>query len=150
MLARDVAGQAPAEPENSHEISETLVMSAADDHRLPSSFRLRHVFSQRFCRMKVIFVLTMLALNAPADVCRVLIDGAGCGTRQLAIHKILEKMPGVEEVTILPRGEAPAANQRYFIVRSKGGSPTREELVEALGRRARHYRILSVTSVAEP
>jgi hypothetical protein len=115
-----------------------------------ASFRLRHVFSQRFCRMKVIFVLTMLALNAPADVCRVLIDGAGCGTRQLAIHKILEKMPGVEEVTILPRGEAPAANQRYFIVRSKGGSPTREELVEALGRRARHYRILSVTSVAEP
>jgi hypothetical protein len=100
--------------------------------------------------MKVIVVLILLALNAPADECRVLIDGAGCGTRQLAIRKILEKMPGVEEVTILPRGEAPAANQRYFIVRSKAGSPTREEVVKALGRRARHYRILSVTSVTEP
>lgn len=100
--------------------------------------------------MKFVVILALLALHAHAEVCRVLIDGTGCRTRQLAIRKILEKFPGVEEVTILPRNAAPADNQRYFTVRSKAGSPTQAELVTALGRRAKHYRILSVSPVMEP
>jgi hypothetical protein len=100
--------------------------------------------------MKSLVILALLALHAHAEECRVLIDGTGCRTRQLAICKILEKVPGVKEVNILPRNEAPADNQRYFIVRSKGESPTQAELVAALGRRAKHYRILSVSPLTEP
>ena len=100
--------------------------------------------------MKFLAILALLTLHADAEECRVLIDGTGCRTRQLAIRKIVEKVPGVEEVTILPRDEAPADNQRYFSVRSKGEAPTREQLVAALGRRAKHYRILSVSPVTEP
>ena len=114
------------------------------------SFRLRRSISHRPCGMKFLVILSLLALNSHAEKCRVLIDGTGCRTRQLAIRKILEKFPGVEEVTILPRNEAPADNQRYFTVRSKGGSPTQAELVAALGRRAKHYRILSVSPVTDP
>lgn len=114
------------------------------------SFRLRHSISHRPCGMKHLVILALLALNAHAEECRVLIDGTGCRTRQLAIRKILEKIPGVEEVTILPRNAAPADNQRYFTVRSNAGSPTQAELVAALGRRAKHYRILSVSPVTDP
>ncbi len=114
------------------------------------SFRLRRSISHRPCGMKLLVIIALLALTAHAEECRVLIDGTGCRTRQLAIRKILQKLPGVEEVTILPRNEAPADNQRYFTVRSKAGSPTQEELVAALGRRAKHYRILSVSPVTDP
>jgi hypothetical protein len=100
--------------------------------------------------MKFLAILALLTLHAHAEECRVLIDGTGCRTRQLAIRKILEKLPGVEGVTILPRAEAPADNQRFFIVRSNGKAPDRDELVAALGRRARHYRILTVSQVTDP
>ena len=78
--------------------------------------------------------------------CRVLVDGAGCRTRQLVIQKIWEKLPGVSEVLILPREEAPAANQRIFVIRCKESSPTEEQLVEALGRRAKFYHVIQVTA----
>ncbi len=87
----------------------------------------------------------MTWIPALAGESLVLIDGTGCRTRQLAIERIFEKIPGVTEVTILRREEAPAENQRYFRVKSTGESPGREQFIEALARRAKHYRILSVT-----
>ncbi len=77
-----------------------------------------------------------------------LVEGAGCRTRQLAMQKIWEALPEVDEVKILPREEAPAANHRYFIIRSKGQAPDKPQLVKALGRRAKHYKVISV--VPEP
>jgi hypothetical protein len=79
-----------------------------------------------------------------ADVCRVLVDGAGCRTRQLAMQRIWSALPEIEEVRILSKEKAPADNQRYFIIHSQGDSPTREELIAALGRRAKHYIVLTV------
>ena len=43
-----------------------------------------------------------------------------------------------------PRIDAPAQNQRPIVVRSVGNSPTRDERIAALGRRAQHYRVLTV------
>jgi hypothetical protein len=48
-----------------------------------------------------------------------------------------------------PRIDAPAQNQRPIVVRSVGNSPTRDERIAALGRRAQHYRILSVVPEAD-
>lgn len=100
--------------------------------------------------MKTIALAALFSLPVFAGECRVLIDGTGCRTRQLAIQRILEKVPDVETVTIQPRAEAPLDNQRYFIVRSRGTSPTLGQLVEALGRRAKHYHILSVSEISGP
>ena len=86
----------------------------------------------------------LLAATACADTCRVLIDGTGCRTRQQAIQRIFEKLPDVEEVTILPRRDAPADNQRIFVIDSKAATPSKEELIEALGRRAKFYKVLTV------
>ena len=99
--------------------------------------------------MKVPFILLLLAATAPADTCRALVDGAGCRTRQLAIQKIWEGLPEVDEVEILRREEAPEDNQRYFLLRCRGDSPSREQLVVALGRRAKHYHVLRVEPVEE-
>ncbi|MGB6223361.1 hypothetical protein [Haloferula sp.] len=94
--------------------------------------------------MKEIAILLMLATGCFADSCRALVDGAGCRTRQLAMQRIWEKLPLVTEVKILPREDAPKANQRYFIIHSDGPSPSRDDLIKALGRRAKHYIVLSV------
>lgn len=98
-----------------------------------------------FYQMRILTILLFSGLSALAADCRVLIDGAGCRTRQLAIKRIFEKIPGVEDVIILPRSEAPVENQRFFIIRSGDTAPSREELIGALGRRAKHYRVLTVT-----
>ena len=89
----------------------------------------------------------ILPATARAETCRVLIDGTGCHTRQQAIQRIFEKLPDVKEVTILPRSEAPADNQRYFVIESKGTSPTKEGLIEALGRKAKFYKVLTVEAI---
>jgi hypothetical protein len=68
----------------------------------------------------------------------------------LAVARCFEKIPGVEDVVILPRAEAPAANQRYLRIRSTYKSPSREQLIEALGKRAKHYRVISVAPDREP
>jgi len=95
--------------------------------------------------MKTSLILALLLPGtAIADTCRVLIDGTGCRTRQQAIQRIFEKLPDVGEVTILPRRDAPADNQRYFIVEAKSEIPTKQSLIEALGRRAKFYKILTV------
>lgn len=94
--------------------------------------------------MKCIALLSILALTAWAEDCKVLVDGAGCRTRQLAIARIFKNLPEVTDVDLLPRTEAPALNQRYFVVRSVGKSPQREQLVRALGRRAKFYHVIEV------
>ena len=96
----------------------------------------------------LIVILSTATLQA-ASV-KVLIAGTGCRTRQQAIERIFEKMEGVKQVTILPRRESPADNHRYFIVECAGIPPTQSELVTALGRRAKFYRILSVSSIPLP
>lgn len=100
--------------------------------------------------MKIPVLLAFLALPAFADNCRVLVDGCGCRTRQLAIATIFEKLPGVEDVIILARSDAPAANQRYFLIKSKFKAPCLDQLVEALGKRAKHYHVISVEPASAP
>lgn len=97
--------------------------------------------------MKYLALLLLLAVDGMAESCRVLVDGAGCRTRQLAMQRIWEELPRVSEVEILPREKAPAQNQRYFILRCDGSSPSKHELVQALGRRSKHYIVLSVEPV---
>ncbi len=98
--------------------------------------------------MRATFVLVLLLpASALADTCRVLIDGTGCRTRQQAIQRIFEKLPEIDEVTILPRRDAPADNQRVFVIETRGPIPTKEKLIEALGRRAKFYKVLTVTEV---
>ncbi len=97
--------------------------------------------------MKILALLLFLATDLMADNCRVLVDGAGCRTRQLAMQRIWEELPNVKEVEILSREKAPALNQRYFIIRCEGSAPTKNELITALGRRAKHYIVLSVEPI---
>ena len=78
---------------------------------------------------------------------RVLVDGAGCRTRQLAIQRAFAAMPGVKQVDIRPLAEAPALNQRYFIIRSSEKIPGTEPWIEALGRRAKFYHVQKVEAL---
>ncbi|MEP4077212.1 hypothetical protein [Haloferula sp.] len=97
--------------------------------------------------MRGVVISLILATSAVAEDCRVLVEGAGCRTRQLAIQRIWEAMLTVSEVEILPRSAAPADNHRYFIVRSEETAPNRKQLIEALGRRAKHYKVKTVEPV---
>ncbi len=99
--------------------------------------------------MRIIFFSLLISMIAHGETVRVLIDGTGCRTRQLAIQRIFEKMPDVDDVTILPRRDAPADNQRIFIVESKGPAPSKETLIEALGRRAKFYKIETVAPLTK-
>jgi len=96
--------------------------------------------------MKISLLCVCLAMSAWAEDCRVLVDGTGCRTRQLAVARIFQTLPGVTDVEILPREQAPALNQRYFVIRSTQKAPTREALIQALGRRAKFYRVVEVQS----
>lgn len=97
-----------------------------------------------------IIAAILLTATAGADTCRALIAGTGCRTRQQAIQRIIEKMPGVSDVTILSRNEAPADNHRYFVIESKNASPNKETLIEALGSRAKFYKVVTVESLNTP
>ena len=99
--------------------------------------------------MKCVALSLILSLTAWAEDCKVLVDGAGCRTRQLAIERVFEGMPEVTSVEILPLAEAPALNQRYFVLRCAGKAPSREQLIEALGRRAKFYHVIAVTPVPQ-
>jgi hypothetical protein len=94
-----------------------------------------------------LFLALLLPATAGADTCRVLIDGTGCHTRQQAIQRIFKKLPDVTDVTILPRRDAPADNQRYFVINSQSTSPTKETLIESLGRKAKFYKVLTVDPI---
>ena len=91
-----------------------------------------------------------MAIQAPAADYKVLVEGSGCRTRQLALEKVFERMPGVRDVTILPRAEAPEDNHRYFLIRSTGSMPSREQISKALKRRAKYCHIISVTPEPQP
>ena len=91
----------------------------------------------------------LLPATAGADTYRALIAGTGCSTRQQAIQRIFEKLSDVEDVTILPRRDAPADNHRYFVIESKGNPPTKEALIAALGRRSEYYKVLTVEPIPE-
>jgi hypothetical protein len=95
--------------------------------------------------MKILLLLPCLLISTFAEDCRVLVDGTGCNTRQLAVARILKTLPGVTTVEILPRAETPALNQRYFVIHSTQKAPSREQLIEALGRRATFYHVIAVT-----
>lgn len=101
------------------------------------------------CRMKCVALSLILSLTAWAEDCKVLVDGAGCRTRQLAIARIFEGILGVTSVEILPLAAAPALNQRYFVLRCAGKAPSREQLIEALGRRAKFYHVIAVAPVPQ-
>jgi hypothetical protein len=102
--------------------------------------------------VKIVAFLALLAVPALAEDCRVLVGGTGCRTRQLAIERIFETIPGVRDVLILPREEAPEDNQRIFVIHSDGQTPDLEQLIEILGRRAKYYHVISVkpASTDEP
>jgi len=95
--------------------------------------------------MKSLLLLCVCVLPLSAAETRVLVDGVGCRTRQLAVVKIFERIPGIEKVEVLPRETAPRFNQRYFRLHSSGAQPGLEQLVLALGPRAKHYHVLSAT-----
>ena len=95
--------------------------------------------------MKCLPLCLLALLPVSAAETRVLVDGTGCRTRQLAIARIFEGIPGVQSVEVQPRKAAPKLNQRYFLINSSGNGPTQNQLVQALGKRAKHYQILSVT-----
>lgn len=99
--------------------------------------------------MKVAALFLLLVLSARADDCRVLVDGAGCRTRQLAIARVFEGMPGVKSVEILPLAAAPVLNQRYFVLRCTGRTPDLAQLIAALGRRAKFYHVREVTPLPQ-
>jgi hypothetical protein len=99
--------------------------------------------------MKCVALSLILSLTAWAEDCKVLVDGAGCRTRQLAIARVFENMPEVTQVEVLPLAEAPALNQRYFVLRCAGKAPSREQLIEALGRREKFYHVIAVTPVPQ-
>ena len=95
--------------------------------------------------MKIFPLIFLMVIQAHAADYRVLVEGTGCRTRQLAVEKVFESMPGVRVVTILPRAAAPRDNQRYFLIRSTESIPSREQVSEALGRRAKYCQVISVT-----
>lgn len=94
-------------------------------------------------------LILALAPLAAADF-RALVEGAGCRTRQLTIQRIWKQLPGVTEVTILPRDEAPAPNQRFFILHGPDDPPGLDTLNQALGRRTKHYRAIRVEPAPAP
>lgn len=96
------------------------------------------------CHMRLVLFLLCLSSWAHAHEYRVLVDGAGCRTRQLAIQRAFAAMPGVTQVEILPLAAAPALNQRYFIIRSSQKIPDTQALTKALGRRAKFYHVQNI------
>jgi hypothetical protein len=99
--------------------------------------------------MRIILLILCSSPWAFAHDYRVLVDGAGCRTRQLAIQRAFAAMPGVRLVEILPLSKSPALNQRYFIIRSSEKIPNRDRLIEALGRRAKFYHVQTI-EILEP
>lgn len=79
------------------------------------------------------FVMLKFGSEAFAGEARVLINGTG-RTRQQAIERIFEKLPEVERVTIMPRRDVPADSKRIFVLETKGDIPTKDDLIEALGK----------------
>lgn len=86
---------------------------------------------------------------AIADTVHVTVGDTGCPGRQIGVTTSWEKIPGVTLVSILPRHPKDPAAQRVFVIVTKGASPTKEHLREALGRRAKHYPIINYKSLKD-
>jgi len=99
--------------------------------------------------VRVPLLSLLLASVATAAPIEVLVEGAGCRTRQLAMIRIWSELEGVREVSVLDREHAPAANHRFFVIRSEREGPTKRQLIEALGRRAKHYHVKRVAPLAD-
>lgn len=89
-------------------------------------------------------LLLSLITTANAGTVRVTVGNNGCRTKQLTVQRLWKAMPGMESVVIVPRKSGDPANQRVFILTTKGKSPEQAELEQALGRRAERYPILAI------
>ena len=94
--------------------------------------------------MRWCLCLFVLLTDLLADECRARVDGVGCRTRQLAVQRIWERLPEVDGVTVLPRDQRQKPNQRDFVLRCSGKTPTTKRLNEALGRRTSYYRAIQI------
>lgn len=90
------------------------------------------------------FLLLLLVSTATAGTIRVTVGNNGCRTKQLTVQRLWKAMPGMESVVIVPRKSGDPANQRVFILTTKGKPPEQKDLERALGRRAERYPILAV------
>lgn len=90
--------------------------------------------------------LLLLSLIATADAGTILVTvgNNGCRTKQLTVQRLWKAMPGMESVVIVPRKSGDPANQRVFILTTKGKPPGQVDLEQALGRRAERYPILAI------
>ncbi len=89
-------------------------------------------------------LLLSLVATASADTIRVTVGNNGCRTKQLTVQRLWKAMPGMESVVIVPRKSGDPANQRVFILTTKGKPPEQADLTKALGRRAERYPILAI------
>jgi hypothetical protein len=92
---------------------------------------------------RALLVLSVVA-TAAADTIRVTVGNNGCRTKQLTVQRLWKAMPGMESVVIVPRKSGDPANQRVFVLTTKGKPPEQTDLERALGRRAERYPILAV------
>lgn len=90
----------------------------------------------------ILYLLCLLA-TASAGTVKVTVGNNGCRTKQLTVQRLWKAMPGMESVVIVPRKSGDPANQRVFILTTKGEPPRQAELEQALGRRASRYPILA-------
>ncbi len=92
----------------------------------------------------IALLLLSLIATASAGTIRVTVGNNGCRTKQLTVQGLWKVMPGIESVVIVPRKSGDPANQRVFILTTKGKPPEQADLERALGRRAERYPILAV------
>ena len=88
-------------------------------------------------------LLLSLVTTASAGTIRVTVGNNGCRTKQLTVQRLWKAMPGMESVVIVPRKSGDPANQRVFVLTTKGKPPEQADLERALGRRAERYPILA-------
>jgi hypothetical protein len=89
-------------------------------------------------------LLLSLITTASAGTVKVTVGNNGCRTKQLTVQRLWKAMPGMESVVIVPRKSGDPANQRVFILTTKGKPPEQTDLAKALGRRAERYPILAI------
>ena len=91
-------------------------------------------------------LLLSLIATASADTIRVTVGNNGCRTKQLTVQRLWKALPGIASVVIVPRKSGDPANQRVFILTTKGKPPEQADLEQALGRRAERYPILGIAT----
>lgn len=105
--------------------------------------------SKMFARRIAIVILCVTGV-ANADAVAVVVGETGCVGRQQTVRKCWVKIPGVVSVTVLPRQSDKPGSKRTFVIESNGVSPTTDTLRTALGRREKHFPILSLRPMESP